>query len=392
VSAEPGAGHFLFNSNRFGLGAPLAALKEAFPGKDIQRAILSLEKGRLMRRGVPPVQLVSFSHRRLHEYFVVRYKARAGLGFDLRWITDDTRERDSAVLQVELSEPDVAERIALSLWDEIRKGEGLNYADKQFYQSLNCLRFLVEAFRTRREAINQFRDDLESMITRRLEKSDDLISIKIAVEAIGLLSPQGLERNIVAALRHGDFWIRETAIDACRFLTSLPPNVVGHLWRCIAFLPEGTFIKELQRLRFSFRLSPALVEVFGLIELRATDIQRWQQWKWIPATVARLPVVPFLLCWLWLEHHLTPTKEKIEETQAKFAQLYISDRKIYQTLNLDYKLSPVQPGSLRWRLAHSTFVTNIRWLSDIYRDGSYGLARRSSEYKARKARASLARV
>jgi hypothetical protein len=181
-----------------------------------------------------------------------------------------------------------------------------------------------------------------------------------------------LERNIVAALRHGDFWIRETAIDACRFLTSLPPNVVGHLWRCIAFLPEGTFIKELQRLRFSFRQSPALVEVFGLIELRATDIQRWQQWKWIPATVARLPVVPFLLCWLWLEHHLTPTKEKIEETQAKFAQLYISDRKIYQTLNLDYKLSPVQPGSLRWRLAHSTFVTNIRWLSDIYRDGSYG--------------------
>jgi hypothetical protein len=185
VSAEPGAGNFLFNSNRFGLGAPLAALKEAFPGKDIQRAILSLEKGRLMRRGVPPVQLVSFSHRRLHEYFVVRYKARAGLGFDLRWITDDTRERDSAVLQVELSEPDVAERIALSLWDEIRKGEGLNYADKQFYQSLNCLRFLVEAFRTRREAINQFRDDLESMITRRLEKAMILSPLRLLSKQLG---------------------------------------------------------------------------------------------------------------------------------------------------------------------------------------------------------------
>jgi len=328
-----------------------------------------------MRHGAPPAEIVTFAHRRLHEYFVVRYKARARLGFELNWVADDTRERDSAVLQIELSEPAEAERIALALWEEIKKGDDLDYANPQFYRSLNCLRFLIEAFRTRREVLEPFQGDLESMITRRLEKSDDLISIKIAVEAIGLLSPQGLERNVIASLRHGDFWIRETAIDACRFLPSLPPNVVGHLWRCIAFLPENIFVKELHRLRFSFRLSPALEAVFGLIERRAYDIQSWRRWRWIPATSARLPLVPMVVLWNWLTRSFARSRE-VRGPQTEFLKLYISDRAAYQALNLHYE-PPSVIDLLFWQLVQGSLpggTSDIhRWLSHISGDRSYGL-------------------
>jgi hypothetical protein len=356
---------YLFASDRYGLGAPLVVLKEAFSDRNVDGALDKLERARIIRRGTAPVEIVTFAHRRLHEYFVIRYKARMGLKFDLEWVARDTRERDSAVLHVELADTETVRQIATALWSEIKQGDGLEYADPRFFRALNCTRFLVEAFRTRRDAIEPFRDELEEMVTRRLEQDDDIISVKLAVETIGLVSQRALEQNVVAALKHGDFWIRETAIDACRFLPTLPPNVVGHIWRCVAFMPDEVFMRELQRLRFSFRLSPGLHEVAGLIEARTRDIQSWNRWAWLPATLLRLPFVIFWLIGRFVANLLRSSRlgytgESAKRGSGEPVKFYISNPEMFRTHNLPSFKSSI----------NSQFGL---WLSAINRDRSYGL-------------------
>ena len=322
---------FLFSSERYGLGAPIAAIKDSLQVKDIDACLERLRRAKIVRRGPRPAEMITFSHRRMHEYFVICYKARTGIPFNLEWVAQDTRERDSAVLHVELLNQQAARDIAQELWLEIRKGQGLSYSDRQFFRALHCQRFLVEAFRTRRAAIEGFRAELEDMIVRQLEESDDIISVKLAVEAIGLLSEHGIERSVAAALRRGDFWIRETAIDACRFLPNLSPGVVGHIWRCVAFMPEKDFLRDLERLRFSFRLSPSLHAVSVEIEKRAHDIRRWRMvGQWIFPAVRFASLSAFMISSI-AEKLSSENERRREANKQNPIFLYISDRKMLDT-------------------------------------------------------------
>jgi len=357
VAAE--VAHFLFSSEQYGLGAPFSALMQTFPDIDLNNYLSYLKRAKIIRRGPAPGEMITFSHRRMHEYFVIRYKTRVGIPFDLEWVARDARERDSAVLYVELTDSEMAQNIALSLWQEVQKGENLDYSEPQFFRALHCQRFLVDAFRTRRPAIDSFRDELEGMVTRRLTENEDIISIKLAVETLGLLSEHGLERNIRAALRRGDFWIRETAIDACRFLPSVSLSVVGHIWRCIAFMPQTDFLRELDRLRFSFRLSPSLQQVSDRIEERATDIQRWNQVGWWILAILRHASVPIAYLRSKFSttapHNWKHAKTKFQDSPIS---LYVSDWQVLATHNFE---------------TGSGIVTFEEWLKYINRDRRFGL-------------------
>jgi hypothetical protein len=175
-------------------------------------------------------------------------------------------------------------------WEEMLATSALRYDHPEFYRGINCQRFLAEAFRTRRSAIEPISVQIEDHIITCLRGSD-IIRAKLAAESIGLLSQTGLEQAIALAVSRGDFWVRDTAIDACRFLPELPPSVRGSIWRLLVITNRKTFIADYARLKFSFGLSPSLREVSDLIDKRAEDIQRWN-WTW-PMAIVLAPMTAY---------------------------------------------------------------------------------------------------
>ncbi len=204
---------YLFNSERYGLGCPLDLLKKTFPQPTFQDYVSRLERAKIARVGVSQDRIFTFSHRRMHEYFLVRYNVGHGIPFDIDWVTEDARERDSAVLHVELADADECQTIAEQCWKETQAAANLRYDDPEFYRGINCQRFLAEAFRTRRSAIERISAGIEAHIIGCL-KGDDIIRAKLAAESIGLLSQVRLEQAIDLAVSGGDYWVRDTAIDA----------------------------------------------------------------------------------------------------------------------------------------------------------------------------------
>jgi hypothetical protein len=280
---------YLFNAERYGLGCPLHLLRDAFPQRDFENVVSRLQRARIVRIGAAPNHILTFSHRRMHEYLLVRHKIRERVSFDIEWVARDTRDRDSSVLHVELADNAECQAIAEKCWNEMLATADLHYDAPEFYRGINCQRFLAEAFRTRRSAIEPISTQIEARIIDSL-KGADIIRAKLAAESIGLLSQAGLEQAIALAVSRGDFWIRDTAIDACRFLPELPPSVRGSIWRVLVVTDHKDFIADYARLKFSFGLSPSLREVSDLIDSRADDIRRWNC-TWLLAAL----LVPFLV-------------------------------------------------------------------------------------------------
>ena len=293
--AEDIAAH-LFSSKRYGLGCPLHLLRDAFPQRDFQTDVSRLERARIVRIGAPPDNILTFSHRRMHEYLLVRHKVREQVPFDIEWVARDTRDRDSSVLHVELADDAECQAIAQKCWKEVQATAALHYDVPEFYRGINCQRFLAEAFRTRRSAVEPVSGQIETHIISCLEGTD-IIRAKLAAESIGLLSQKGLEQAVALAVSQGGFWVRDTAIDACRFLPELSPAVRGSIWRILVVTDCRDFISDYARLKFSFGLSPPLREVSDLIDRRAEDIRRWN-WTWPIAAL----LVPMVLCFVAFGH------------------------------------------------------------------------------------------
>ena len=283
----------LFASDRFGLEAPCEALKAQLSEHDVDAFVATMRRALLARVGKPPRLMFSFSHRRIHEFFVIRHLLRAGKEIELDWAAEDTRWRDAAVLYVELANASVAQKIAAACWEEIEaiRRENCSYADKRFFRALHCQRFLIEAFRARTDLLSDFRSALESHIEYSVAHSMDILSAKLAVEAVGLLSEGAVQRVVLKALERDDLWITETCVNACCYLPALPIAVLGEIWRGVVKVPESNFRRDIDRLRFIFGLSSGLARIRSLIEQRSADIASWRRWRWLPAGLLGLPVI-----------------------------------------------------------------------------------------------------
>jgi hypothetical protein len=96
------------------------------------------------------------------------------------------------------------------------------------------LRFLTEALRARQEPVASFRDSLGKLVLDILNRDNDILSRKVAVESAGLLSAKASEAVFLQALSTGNNWITDTAFAACRYQQRLSKSVEDALFNLIA--------------------------------------------------------------------------------------------------------------------------------------------------------------
>ena len=202
-----------------------------FPRIDVDEVVARLTHARIMRKGRGPAFICSFAHRRVQEYFVIRHMMRTGAPFDHEWVALDLSMRDAAVLYVELANDSEAEQIARRSWEEIAQvSPGTSdYTSRTFWRALHCQRFITEAFRARLPALELFRNRMAKRVLSTLEAevpgrqqaveyvptdrspnveptktepvaAQDLITVKLAVETLGLLPEDIIPEVLGAAL------------------------------------------------------------------------------------------------------------------------------------------------------------------------------------------------
>ncbi len=253
----------MLTTETFGLEAPVQDLSAKLPNHAVREVIDILKYARLGRLGGGDNQRFSFVHRRFNEYFVVK-KLKAFPGrVPKDAIPTDSRWRDALVLYCEIAEEGQAREIAEYCWSEVRKirDKNIGVSDPQYLRSVHCLRFLNDAFRTRLEGVSSFRDELGTYIEEQVAMAGDLISKKIAVEAVGLLKEADMDSILVKALDIGNAWITETALKSCRYLPKLSAALERRINMYIEMIDRVSFIKRPKEIIFSFSLSNAFQNV-----------------------------------------------------------------------------------------------------------------------------------
>ena len=118
---------------------------------------------------------------------------------------------------------------------------------------------------------------------------------------------------VAAALQCGDPWIRESAVNASRFLPKVRPDLGGRIWRSLAAMSEDDFARERRRLTYAFQLASAFSEISKLIDRRARDNAQWRsRGRWIAGFFGFWRLGP-----VWLVLKVLPPKPSVEFEAAQ---------------------------------------------------------------------------
>jgi succinate dehydrogenase hydrophobic anchor subunit len=190
-----------------GLQAPLTYLENQIKDKDLNVAVRILQQAHIARRSL---EEFTFVHRRFYEYFKTQQLLRKPLTDDiLEAIPVDSRWRDTLVLYCEVAAPEEATRIAQYCWKAIQE---IN--DVRHPKTKHCLRFLVEAYKGRRKLI-KFEPELAEWIFDVIKLNRYLPAVKLAAEALSLLSDDNLKEGMDLGVALRDEWITETLMRSC---------------------------------------------------------------------------------------------------------------------------------------------------------------------------------
>ena len=283
--------HVMLTNKTFGLEASLQQLRKSLPDPPLTDVVEILRYVRLARLGSGDAPRFSFAHRRFNEYFVVK---RIKDHPDQAPITDiptDSRWRDALVLFAEVADESRSREIATFCWHEVNQlsDRDLKMSDPRYLRAVHCLRFLKDAFRARLTAISSFRGELAALIRNELISGDNLVSKKIAVEAIGLLHTEHMTEILASALANKSRWINEIALKSCHYL----PEASTELKRQMRFFIDRLSFVSFTRRRKELILSLALSNIFS-------DVKWHCYWRLInnyacfAAVLIWLMVVPVL--------------------------------------------------------------------------------------------------
>lgn len=275
----------MFNSKSYGLEIPVEILeREINLEKSKIRQIINLltfiKVGRLSEG---QENNFSFVHRRFNEFFVAQHLLENPQLVNFEHIPKDSRWRDALVLYCEIAPEAEAKRIANRCWLEIQKLHKIELYDEHYLRSIHCLRFLVEAYRARKNCLIEFKDQLSLLVQEKLYFGSlyyykDLLDLKSSIpgttfntnilekklisESIGLLDPSDINLVVPDVLRIGNDWISETAINSCRHLPKLSEDVIQSLKEFTTTLGDWKLMRDYKDLLFQFKLSTSFTEVY----------------------------------------------------------------------------------------------------------------------------------
>ncbi|MDD0844616.1 NACHT domain-containing protein [Pseudomonas sp. Gutcm_11s] len=261
---------FVFNSHSYGLEAPVRVISSSIGHSNIESVIEILSYARIARVTKGESSSFAFVHRRFLEYFVTMRLLETPSDAPIEHIPTDSRGRDALVLYAQLCSDEEAQRLGLICWKEIQD----NFrSDINRLRAIHCLRFLVDAFFSRRSAISSFQTPLGKLIRQHVENGDNIIHAKICLEATGLLPESESVPILNLAIEGEDSWLQETSFRACRNLPRLEKNLESGMISYLERMPIIQFWRTRRILKLGLSLSDSLQGVKKIADIRSFNIQ-----------------------------------------------------------------------------------------------------------------------
>lgn len=289
----------------YGLEAPVSQLINKLPNIPVEDVIDILKFARLGRLGSGDDNFFSFSHRRFVEYFSVQKIIKEDQSIDLDAIPTDSQWRDALVLYCEVATTEKATVIAEFCWSIIDSIE-----DPQDIRVIHSMRFLRDAFKGRPECIQCFNHELAQYIYDAIRPENNVLSVKIALETVSLLSADHIDRCVIEALSFNNRILEESAINACRNLSL----ITRHLNRKIKDFLFGksifNIVKNQKSLLFSFSLSEAFKSIYFNIKLTLIMIYIFMFISFLMMMFSSifLYIILTLIVLIWVVHILSSEK------------------------------------------------------------------------------------
>ena len=261
---------FVFESPSYGLEAPIQVLTDQTISPHTNAVIDILSHVRIARVTSNEPRYFAFSHRRFLEYFVTTKLLLMPERLPTEHIPTDSRGRDALILYAQVCSEKSALRLAELCWKEIQ--ENFDSTSEQI-RAIHSLRFLIDAFRSRRDVVGVFSSDLGEFIKDRISGSRNLVHAKICLEGTGLLSNEEATPILDLALNSENSWLRETAFRACRQLPRIDPALEKSMYNYIAKMPSLRVWKNRKALIFATSLSDAMKKLKNTIEIRTRNFE-----------------------------------------------------------------------------------------------------------------------
>jgi hypothetical protein len=255
LRAATDIGWFVFESPEYGLEAPVPVIANAGITDHALAVIDVLSYARIARVTPGDNKSFAFVHRRFLEYFVTMRLLAQPDALPVGHIPTDSRGRDVMVLYAQLCEPAAAEKLAVLCWEEIQK----HFDDPLTrLRGIHSLRFLIDAYRSRRSALACFAAAFSDFIHQKVEKGENLLDAKICLEGTGLLAEEAALPVLMLALQGNNSWLQETAFRACRSLPKLSVELERAIIHYIVRMPILQFHERRRSIIFSLALSDVL--------------------------------------------------------------------------------------------------------------------------------------
>jgi hypothetical protein len=261
------AGHYMLENAA--LDVPKEVFLREFCVSPDEMEALGQTGARLIRIRIGKKPLVSFVHRKFAEYFAAQILAQQEY-FPTDEIPTDGRRRDTLTLLCEIVDASKARAIANDCWAMLSDGY---LAGKIAHRTadIHVFRFLIDAFGTRRDACQDFADEIGVLILKRIGNkqpndvcSEDILPAKFMVEMAGVLNPSNLGDILAAVLAWDDDWFNRTAFWSCRYLGNPHPDIDRLLGSKMYSLPTFYFITRGKKLTDSLEASNAMRNLLTL--------------------------------------------------------------------------------------------------------------------------------
>lgn len=240
-------------------------LRNTYSDSDIIIDILKF--ARIGRGNTGDDSIFSFVHRRFAEYFTVKNWLDDQDTIDLQAIPKDSQLRDALVLYCEVADNETATRIANFCWEIID-----NSKDLQNIEVIHAIRFLRDAFISRKDCLAAFEKQLSKFVEEQISNNNNnMLSIKLVIECVGLLNNNNINKNTLSALKLENYWISETAFYSCRNLPRLSLDLEERFNRFFSNISIINLFKFYPDYNFSLSLSDAFKNILFELKFRLLD-------------------------------------------------------------------------------------------------------------------------
>lgn len=288
ISVSTDIAWFVFSSSNFGLEAPIKVISEHFKSDKVDAVLNILDYARIARVTSGEEKSFAFVHRRFLEYFITLRLLSKPDEIPVSHIPTDSRGRDALVLYAQLCGELEAQRIANLCWHDIRA----SFSDDSLrLRAIHCLRFLIDAFSSRREVIRPLENDLNDFVMEHITQGESIILAKICLESTGLLSESKATPILSKAIIGNDSWLQETAFRSCRHLPKMEKGLENEIKNYVMSIPDVNYWLGRKNTLLSLSLSDSLRGVYNAARVRAFNIKLSFFSLMFALTLSPIPIV-----------------------------------------------------------------------------------------------------